>query len=94
MPHSNFKWRATEFSSGVGKCSFGQTLDFASERDMNMKLRMYLKFCSNPPKGFDKIGVAKKACTMREQQFNEDERMRSVHRPHWRSPAQWSAEDP
>ena len=79
MPHSNFKGRATEFSSGVGKCSCGQTLDFASERDMKMKLRMHLKCCSNPPKGFDKIKVPKKATTMREQQLNEYERMRSVH---------------
>ena len=94
MPHSNFKWRTTEFSLGVGKCSCGQTLDLAPERDMKMKLQMHLKFCSNPPKGFDKIGVPKKACTMREQQLNEAERMRSFHRPHWRSPAQRSAEDP
>ena len=79
MPHSDFKWRATEFSKGVGKCSCGQTLDFASERDMAMKLRMQCKFCSKPPKGFDKIGVPKKACTMREQQLNEAERIRSVH---------------
>ena len=79
MPHSNFKGRATEFSSGEGKCSCGQTLDFASERDMKMKLRMHLKFCSNPPKSFDKIKVPKKATTMRERQLNEYERIRSVH---------------
>ena len=79
MPHSNFKGRSRIFSSRVGKCSCGQTLDFASERDMAMKLRMYLKFCSNPPVHFDKIGVPKKACTMREQQLNEAERMRKIH---------------
>ena len=79
MPHSNLKWRSHIFSSGVGKCSCGQTLDFTSERDMKMKLRMHLKFCSNPPVGFDKIRVPKKACMMREQQFNEAEKMRSVH---------------
>ena len=79
MPHSDFKRRATEFSSGVGKCSCGQTFDFASERDMVMKLRMHHKFCSKPPRGFDKIGVPKKACTMRERQLNEAERNRSVH---------------
>ena len=65
MPHSNFKWRATEFSSGVGKCSCGQTFDFTSERDMKMKLRMHRKFCSNPPKDFDKIRVPKKDTMMR-----------------------------
>ena len=87
MPHSNFKWRATEFSSGVGNCCCGQTFGFASERDMKVKLRMHLKFCSKPPNGFDKVRVPKKACTMREQQLNEAERMRSVHQPR-------SAEDP
>ena len=70
MPHSNFKGRSPIFSSGVGKCSCSQTLDFASERDMAMKLRpqgrcatpgMHLKFCSNPPVCFDKMGVPKKA---------------------------------
>ena len=79
MPHSNFKGRSHTFSSGVGKCSCGQSFDFASERDMKMKLRMHLKFCCNPPVGFDKIRVPKKACTMREQQLNEAERMRKVH---------------
>ena len=79
MSHSNFKGRFHAFNTGVGKCSCSQTLDFASERDMKMKLRMHLKFCSNPPKGFDKIRVPKKDCTMREQQLNEYERMRKVH---------------
>ena len=79
MPHSNFKGGTTEFSLGVVKCSCGQTLDFASERDMEMKLQMHVKFCSNPPVGFDKIKVPKKVTTMRERQFNEYERMRSVH---------------
>ena len=46
--------------SGVGKCSCSKTLDFISERDMKMKLQMHLKFCSNPPVGFDKIKVPKK----------------------------------
>ena len=71
MPHSNFKGRATEFNTGVGMCFSCQTLDFTSERDMKMKLQMHLKFCSNPPVGFDKIRVPKKAMTMREQQLNE-----------------------
>ena len=81
MPHSNFKMRSHIFSSGVGRCSYGQTLDLTSERDMKMKLQMHLKFCSNPPKSFNKIRVPRKACMMREQQLNEAERMRSVHRP-------------
>ena len=78
MPHSNFKERSHQFNLGVGKCPCGQTFDYMSERDMKMKLRMHRKFCSNPPKGFDKIRVPKKAMMLREQQLNEAERMRKV----------------
>ena len=79
MPHSNFKRKATEFEAGVGRCSCGQTFECASERELAMKCRMHRRFCSNPPVAFDKIKVSKKACTMREQQLNEAERMRKVH---------------
>ena len=79
MPYSNFKRRATEFNTGVGKCSCGQTFKCASEREIAMKRRMHHRFCSNPPVAFDKIRVSKKACTMREQQLNEAERIRKVH---------------
>ena len=79
MPHSNFKERSHQFNSGVGKCPCGQTFDYASERHTKMKLRMHRKFCSNPPKGFNKIRVPKKATTLREQQLSEAERMRKVH---------------
>ena len=79
MPHSNFKSRATEFNTGVGKCSCGQTFECASEREIAMKRRMNCRFCSNPPRVFDEIRVSKKACTMREQQLNEYERIRKVH---------------
>ena len=55
---------------------------------MNMKCRMHLRFCSNPPRGcsmalgapagppvaFDEIRVPKKAMTLREQQRNEYEK--------------------
>ena len=34
MQHSNFKSRATEFNTGVGKCSCGQTFECASEREI------------------------------------------------------------
>ena len=44
-----------------------------------MKLRMHLKFCSNPSVAFDKIRVPKKATTLREQQLTEAERMKKVH---------------
>ena len=79
MPHSNFKDKAYEFNSGIGKCPCGQTFEYTSERDMKMKLRMHRRFCSNPPKGFDKISVPKKAMTLGEQQLAEPERMRKVH---------------
>ena len=79
MPHSNFKRRATEFNTGVGKCSYGQTFECASEREIAMKHRMHRRFCSNPPVAFDKIRVSKKACMMREQQLNEAQRIRKVH---------------
>ena len=79
MPHSNFKERSQEFNTGVGKWPCGQTFEYTSERDMKMKLRMHCRFCSNPPNGFDKIGIPKKAMTLREQQLNEAERMCKVH---------------
>ena len=79
MPHSNFNERSQEFNTGVGKCLCGQTFEYTSERDMKMKLRIYCKFSSYPPKGFYKIGIPKKATTMREQQLNETERMKKVH---------------
>ena len=79
MPHSNFKERSQAFSTGVGKCSCGKTFKFASEREMKMKLRMHLKFCSEPPVAFDKIEIPKATCMMREQQLTEAERMKKVH---------------
>ena len=79
MLHSNFKERSQEFNSGIGKCPCHQTFEYTSERDMKTKLRMYRRCCSNAPKGFDKIGILKKATTLREQQLNEAERMHKVH---------------
>ena len=79
IPHSNFKERSQEFNIGVGNCPCGQTFEYTSERDMKMKLRMCCRFCSNPPKSFDNIGILKKAMTLREQQLNEAERMHKVH---------------
>ena len=79
MPHSNFKDKAYEFKLEIGKCPCGHTFEYTSERDMAMKLRMHHRFCSNPPVAFDKIGIPKKATTLREQQLAEAERMRKVH---------------
>ena len=79
MLHSNFKERSQEFNTGVVKCPCHQTFECTSERDMEMKLRMHRRFCSNPPKGFDKIRIPKKATTLREQQLNEAERICKFH---------------
>ena len=79
MPHSNFKERSHQFNSGIGKCPCGQTFECASKRELAMKHRIHCRFCSNPPVAFDKIGIPKEACTMREQQLAEAERIRKVH---------------
>ena len=70
MPHSSFKRKATEFGAGVGRCRCGQTFECASEQELAMKHRIHYRFCSNPPLAFNKIGIPKKACMMREQQLN------------------------
>ena len=79
MPRSNFKERSQEFNTGIEKCPCGETFEYTSERDMKMKLRMHCRFRSNPLVAFDKIGIPKKATTLREQQMNEAERIRKVH---------------
>ena len=79
MPHSNFKERSHQFNSGIRKCPCGQTFEYTSERDIKMKLQMHYRFCSSPPVAFDKIGIPKKSCTLREQQLHEAERIRKVH---------------
>ena len=79
MPHSNFKRKVTDNGSAVGKCSCGQNFECAFKRELAMKCRMHHRFCSNPPVAFDKIGIPKKVCTIREQQLNEYEKMKKVH---------------
>ena len=79
MPHSNFKQRSYENSTGVGKCSCGQTFDYSSPRDMDLKLRLHHRFCKNPPKGTHKIGIPKKATTFMEHQLGVTMRRREVH---------------
>ena len=68
MPHSTFKERSHMLNSGVGKCPCGQTFDYTSERDLNMKLRMHCKFCSKPVEGSQQIRKPKKVMTLKEQQ--------------------------
>ena len=45
MPHSNFKERSYTLNTGVEKSSCGQSFDFVSEKDMNMKLQIHCKVC-------------------------------------------------
>ena len=82
MPHSIFKERSHTLYSGVGKCSCGQTFDFASERERNMKIRMHCKVCSKPPKSSNQIRMPMKAMTLREKQHYEAEKIRRVHEHH------------
>ena len=79
MSHSNFKSKIKDNGAGVGRCPCGQTFECASERELAMKRRIHHRFCSNPPVAFDRIGIPKKAATLREQQLNEAERIRKVH---------------
>ena len=84
MPHSNFKDKSHTLSSGVGKCSCGQTFDYASERDWKLKFRLHLKFYTKHPKDSIEIGVSKaqsveKVTMLKEYYNNESEEMRLVH---------------
>ena len=79
MPHSNFKRKVTDNGAGVGRCPCDQTFECASEGELAMKNRIHHRFCSNPPLAVNKIKIPMKACTMREQQLNEAERIRKVH---------------
>ena len=81
MPHSTYKKGFQQNPNlGMGKCSCGQTFDFASERDLNVKLQMHRKFCSNPPKSYETVRLPKKAMTMGELQHYEAERIKRVHK--------------
>ena len=79
MPHSNFNERSHELNAGVGKCPCGQTFDFMTGRDREMKHQMHRKFCSNPPKSSKPVKMPKKATMLREQQLNEAEKIWKVH---------------
>ena len=65
---------------GMGKCSCGQAFKYSSERDLNMKLRMHYKFCSNPQVSYVKVGMPKKSMMMEEVQQYKVERDRKVHK--------------
>ena len=71
MPNSNFEMRYHQLNSEVAKCTCGQTFDFVSEGDWNMKLRMHHKFCPKPPESSKQVKIPMKGITLREQQHNE-----------------------
>ena len=79
MPHSTFKQMPHESNTGVSKCSCGQTFDFSSNRDMELKRRLHRKFCKRPPIGKQKIGIPMKATTFMEHQAGTTMRRREVH---------------
>ena len=84
MPHNNFKMRSRPLNSEVVKCTCGQTFDFTSERDRNMKLQLHCQFCPKPPESSKqvRIQVIMKGMTLREQQHYEVERLRRVSENH------------
>ena len=79
MPHSNFKQRSPENSTGFAKCSCGQTFDYSSPRDMQVNRKLHRKFCKNSPKGDQKISLPKKATTFMDYQTGTSDRRRDVH---------------
>ena len=84
MPHSNFKKKSYALNSRVGKCSCGQIFDFASEKDMNKKLRMHCKVCPNLPEASKPFRMPKKATMLREKQhYYEAEMKQRVHEHQW-----------
>ena len=79
MPQSSFKRKVIENGAGVGRCTCGQTFECTFERELTMKCRIHRRFCFKPPLTFNKIEIPKKACTMREEQLAEPERISKVH---------------
>ena len=65
---------------GMGKCSCRKSFAYLSERDLNMKLQMYYKFCSNPLVSSVKVGMPKKSMMMEDVQQYKLESDRKVHK--------------
>ena len=84
MPHSSLKYKGYDLGFGFRNCSCGQTFGYGSERELEMKIRLHRKFCSNPPKGECIIGVSKnypieKAKKLKEHYKNEVEETRKLY---------------
>ena len=79
MLHSKFKERAHLFNSRIPKCPCGQTFDYESERDWDMKFRSHCKVCPKLVVNvFKEVRVPEKATMLREQQHNEAERLKRI----------------
>ena len=83
MPHSIFKGRPLWPGLGVAKCLCGQTFNYESDRERNMKMQMHHKVCLWLVKGVDRVRVPNEAMVLSELQHNEAERRRRVHEHHW-----------
>ena len=79
MSHSNFKQRSHKLSTGFASCSCGQTFDYSSPRDMQLKHKLHRKFCSNPPSGDQKISIPKRSTTFIDYQTGTSARRREVY---------------
>ena len=64
---------------GVAKWRCGQTFNFVSERDLNMKLWLHHKVCTKPSEGSEQIRTPKKAMTLKEAQRDKVERANRFH---------------
>ena len=67
MPHSKLKGRLIYLDSGVLKCPCGQTFNYRSVRDLNMKLRLHCKFFTKLAEGIDQLSTPKKAIMLTEE---------------------------
>ena len=84
MPHSKFKDKNYEEGTGIIICTCGQTFNYASEREVRMKIRLHNKFCPNPSEDTSIDGVSnpinvKKSMTLKEFYKNEAEETRKLY---------------
>ena len=74
MPHSTFKVIPHPYNSGVAQCPYGQIIDFESERDRKMKIRMHGEVWPKSIIFQHKRRITKKAMILREYQIHKDEK--------------------
>ena len=64
--------------SGARRCTCGQIFKFGSQRELDMRCRLHLRFCTIPPIGTIEGGVSRGEFTIKEQMVNQAERMFKV----------------